>query len=403
MSSSVEAHDGIDCTVTPAIEIPIRRQKRTFTTDVISDVWVEGQREILLKLKGGTRVISPRTVSYVDDLLNQCDTALGEDSKNEYFEEIIEGLQSSMPFLEARLEADNKFAAELDSFAALGQENVLLKYGDYCAEGCNTIRLMAVGQNKRLLQGRKWKDVVLDLDLEGKALKKWEDDGKSGAAPATPIKTLLLNISLMWEDFGEEQLVGMMRFYADLNGLTHNGLNKAIKERKWPKLATLLRRDYHNVNIYYPQLKDKGKADLLRTVVESCQKKFFEWIEDEWDEGDVSAGNYKLNDDIAAEDIKIHAAKKKAKEDAEKVAELEQLVLASSSAEKPLTEAQIAELKAAQSEYQALLADEKERAATAKKQKVEEAAQETARKEAAKTKIAEAKARLEKAKGKTSA
>jgi hypothetical protein len=81
-------------------------------------------------------------------------------------------------------------------------------------------------------------------------------------------------------------------------------------------------------------------------VVESCQKKFFEWIEDEWNEGIISAVNYKLKDDVAADEIRIHAAKQKTKKDAENAAELEKLVL---SKEEPLTDAQIAELKAAQS------------------------------------------------------
>ena len=200
----------------------------------------------------------------------------------------------------------------------------------------------------------------------------------------------------MWNDFSEEQLADMMRFYANRNGVAHGGLNEAIKERKWTKLSTLLRRDYYNIDIYYPLPKDKEKADLLRTVVESCQKKFFEWIEDEWNEGIVSAVNYKLKDDVAADDIRIHAAKQKAKKDAENAAELEKLVLASQSKEEPLTDAQIAELKAAQSRYQALLADEKERTTAAKKQKAEEAVKETARREAVSAKIAEAKAWVEK-------
>lgn len=34
-------------------------------------------------------------------------------------------------------------------------------------------------------------------------------------------------------------------------------------------------------------------------------EKFFEWIEDEWE---VSAGNHRLKDGIAAEDSEIHAA-----------------------------------------------------------------------------------------------
>jgi hypothetical protein len=38
MSSPPEAHDGIDRTVTPAHDILIRRHKRAFTTDAISDV-----------------------------------------------------------------------------------------------------------------------------------------------------------------------------------------------------------------------------------------------------------------------------------------------------------------------------------------------------------------------------
>lgn len=401
MSSPPEAYDGIDRTVTPAHDIPIRRQKRAFTMDAISDVWVEGQREILLKLKSGTRVVSPRTLDFIDDLLDQCNTALSEDFKTEYFEEIVEGLQKSIPFLEARLETDDKYAEELASFTALGHENVLLKYGDYCAEACNTIRSMAVGDDKAKLQGRKWKDIVEELDAEEEALKKWEADGKLGAMPNKPIKNLIFNISLLWKDFNRKEMTAMMRFYADRNGLAHNGLNEFIKDRNWTKLANLLRRDYNNVNTYYPLPKDKDKADLLRKVILSCQKKFFDWIVDVWDEGEVSAGSYKVKDDIMAEDIKIQAAKQKALEEAENAAELQKLILKSTD-EEPLTEAQMEELEAAQKDYQALADAEKEYMEKAKKRKVEEAAKETARKEAAKAKILEAKARLEKAKQKKS-
>ena len=195
MPSLIEADDGIDRTNTPAIDIPIRRQKRTFTADSISDVWVEGQREILLNLKGGSRVFSPRTIGYVDYLLNQCNVALGEDSKNERFEEVVEGLESAMIFLEARIKTDKKYAAALESFAELGKVTVLLKYGDYCAEGCNTIRSMAAKQDKLVLHGKRWNDVVQELDKEDNALKKWKDNGKLSAEPTTPIKTLLYNIS----------------------------------------------------------------------------------------------------------------------------------------------------------------------------------------------------------------
>jgi hypothetical protein len=397
MSSPPEAHDSIDRTVTPAHDIPIRRQKRTFTTDVISDVWVEGQREILLKLKDGTRVVSPRTFTYIDDLLNQCNTALSEELKTEYFEEIVEGLHDAIPFLEARLETDDKYAQELESFTALGIENVLLKYGDYYAEGCNTIRSMAVGPDKKLLQGRKWKDIVQDLDEEEEALKKWEDEGKVGAMPNKPIKNLIYNISLLWKDFDQKQLVAMMRSYADRNGLAHNGLNEYIQKRKWGKLANVLRRDYHNTNTYYPQFKDKDKVDLLHEVIDSCQKKFFDWITEDWDEGEVSAGTWKLKDDVAAEDDKIYAAEEKAKEDAENATKLKNLVLGDGDVEH-LTEAQMAELEAAQTAYQALIKDEEEEEKKVKKQKVENAA----RKQAANAKILEAKARLEKAKPKKS-
>jgi hypothetical protein len=401
MSSPLEAHDGIDRTVTPSDDIPIRRQKRTFTMDVISDVWVEGQREILLKLKDGTRVVSPRTLDVIDDMLNQCNTALSEDFKTEYFEEIVEGLQKSIPFLEARLETDDKYAEELASFTALGHENILLKYGDSCAEACNTIRSMAVGDDKARLQGRKWKDVVWELDAEEEALKEWEADGKQGAMPNKPIKNLIFNISLLWKDFTQKEMTAMMKFYADRNGLAHSGLDEFIKDHKWSKLANLLRRDYNNVNTYYPLPKDKDKADLLRKVILSCQKKFFDWIVDEWDEGDVSAGSYKVKDDIMAKDIKIQAAKQKALEEEENAAELQKLILASTD-EEPLTKAQMEELEAAQKDYQALVGAEKEYVEKVKKRNVEEVVKETARKEAAKAKILEAKAQLEKARPKKS-
>jgi hypothetical protein len=88
----------------------------------------------LLKLKDGTRGVSPRTLDFVDPLLSQRNTASSEDFKTEYLEEVIEGLQKIIPFLEARLETDDKYTEELASFTALGHENVLLKYGDYCAE-----------------------------------------------------------------------------------------------------------------------------------------------------------------------------------------------------------------------------------------------------------------------------
>jgi hypothetical protein len=169
--------------------------------------------------------------------------------------------------------------------------------------------------------------------------------------------------------------------------------------RKWSKLANLLRRDYNNVNTYYPLPKDKEKADLLRKVILSCQKMFFDLIVDEWDEGDVSASIYKVKDDIMAEDIKIQAAKQKALEEEQNAAELQKLILASTD-EEPLTEAQMEE--AAQKDYQALADAEKEYVDKAKKQKMEEIAKETARKEAAKAKILEAKARLEKARPKKS-
>ncbi len=63
----------------------------------------------------------------------------------------------------------------------------------------------------------------------------------------------------------------------------------------------------------------------------------------------------------------------------------------------------MAELVAAQNHYQSLLANEKDRVTTAKKQKVEEAAKEMARKEGAKAEILEAKSRLDKVMGKNSA
>jgi hypothetical protein len=131
---------------------------------------------------------------------------------------------------EARIKTDEKYAAALESFPELGKVTVVLKYGDYCVKGCNTIRSMAAKQDKQVLHGKRWNDVVQELDQKNNALKEWKDNGKLSAEPTTPIKTLLYNISGMWNDFSEEQLAEMMRFYADRNGVAHGGLNEAIKE-----------------------------------------------------------------------------------------------------------------------------------------------------------------------------
>ena len=401
MSSPPEAHDGIDRTVTPAHDIPIRRQKRALTTDVISDVWVEAQREALWKVKDGTRVISPRTADFVDDLLNQCDAALGEVSKNEYFHEIVESLQLSIPFLEKRLENDDKWAADLISFQKLGHDSVLLKYGDYYAEGCNMIRSLATGEDKEQIRGRRWSDILKELEAGDALMKTWHDEGETGTKPKQPIRDLLYNISLLWKDFDVEMLKAMMECYVERNGIAHNGLNELIKDRNWDQLAIQIRKDYHAVETFYPLPEHQEKAKLLKMVITACQDQFYEYIEEHTVDGEVKVKFSKLKAAIVLENDKQQQAKQKAKDEAENAAELEKLVLVNSD-EELLTKSQMAELEAAQKDYQTLVDVEKEYVEKAKKRKVEEAAKETVRTEAAKAKILEAKARLEKAKPKKS-
>jgi hypothetical protein len=44
--------------------------------------------------------------------------------------------------------------------------------------GCNTIRSIAVGPDKKFWQGRKLKDIVQELDVEERALQKFDDGGR---------------------------------------------------------------------------------------------------------------------------------------------------------------------------------------------------------------------------------
>jgi hypothetical protein len=41
-------------------------------------------------------------------------------------------------------------------------------------------------------------------------------------------------------------------------------------------------------------------------VIEPCQNKFYDYINEDWDEGEMSTGTYKVKDDIIAEDVKVY-------------------------------------------------------------------------------------------------
>ncbi len=284
----------------------------------------------MLMLKDGTRVVSPRTVMYIDDILNQCNAALGEETKNEYFEELVEGLQNAIPFLEARLETDDKYAEELQSFQKMAHDSVLLKYGDYYAEGCNKLRSLATGDGKELIRGRRWGDILNELDMEDTLIKTWNDKGKTGGKPKQPIRDLIYHISLLWKDFDMGMLKKMMECYVERNGIAHNGLNELIKSRNWDDLAIQIRKDYHAVETFYPLPEHLEKVKLLRAVITACQDQFYEYIEHVIVEGKVKVKFSKLKPAIILENDKIHAAKKKAEEDAEHAVDIQKLVLASS-------------------------------------------------------------------------
>lgn len=77
---------------------------------------VEAQRDSLLKLKDKTRLIGPRTVSFVDNLLSKCNMASNEPSRTESFHELVEGIEKSMPFLQAKLGKDDRYETDLLGF-----------------------------------------------------------------------------------------------------------------------------------------------------------------------------------------------------------------------------------------------------------------------------------------------
>jgi hypothetical protein len=55
-------------TVTPACDIPIRRQKRSLNEDSMSDVYSKAQIKVSSTVKDGTYMAKPRTMMFIDDL-----------------------------------------------------------------------------------------------------------------------------------------------------------------------------------------------------------------------------------------------------------------------------------------------------------------------------------------------